>query len=300
MKRIALSALSYLVVSLFITGCKSESAFDASGTFEAIETIISSEASGILNEFNLEEGQVLKANQFIGYIDSTQVFLKKELLEAQMKSLLAKKPNISTQLAALESQLKTAQDEKKRVENLVKSKAVPTKQLDDINAQIDVLRKQIDAAYSSLSITSNGIDMDAKSINIQIKQLEDQLIKHRIVCRKAGTVITKYAEQYEMTAVGKPLYKMADLGNIILKVYVTGNQLPLIKLNQQVKVYTDNGEGGFKETTGEITWISDKAEFTPKNVQTKDERANKVYAVKVKVKNDGTYKIGMYGEIKFE
>lgn len=274
--------------------------FDASGAFEAEETIISSQATGIIKQLTIEEGQKLQVGQVVGYIDSVQLYLKKKQLEAQIAALVEKKPNITIQLSAIQEQLKTAEKEKTRITSLVEGNAATPKQLDDIDAQIEVLKRQIEAQKSSLNNLSDGIDKDVLQLEVQIEQLNEQLSKCIITNPISGSVLAKYAEANEMTAIGKPLYKIADLSVIILRAYITGNQLPQIKLNQKVKVLTDDGEGGYKETVGKIVWINDKAEFTPKTVQTKDERANKVYAIKIKVENDGTYKIGMYGEIKFQ
>ncbi len=283
-----------------LTACNDNKVhFDATGAFEAEETIISSEATGTIKQLSIEEGQTLEAGQVIGYVDSVQLYLKKKQLEAQVIAMLGKKPNINVQLSALQEQLKNAEKERTRVANLVKGDAATPKQLDDINAQIEVLKNQIEAQKSTLSISSEGIGKDVVPLQVQIEQLNDQLAKSSIVNPIKGTVLTKYAEANEMTAAGKPLYKIADLSNIMLRAYITGDQLPQVKLNQQVKVLTDDGKGGYKETEGIITWINDQAEFTPKTIQTKDERANMVYAVKIKVTNDGSYKIGMYGEIKF-
>lgn len=288
-------------IATMLTACNDKKvSFDASGSFEAEETIISSEATGTIKQFDIEEGQTLEAGQTIGYIDSLQLYLKKKQLEAQVIAILGKKPNIPVQLSALQEQLRTTEKERTRVANLVKGDAATPKQLDDINAQIEVLKKQIEAQKSTLSISAEGLGKDVVPLQVQIEQLNDQLAKCQIINPASGTVLSKYAEANEMTAAGKPLYKIANLSNIILRVYITGDQLPQVKLNQQVKVLTDNGKGGYKETTGTIVWINDKAEFTPKTIQTKDERANMVYAIKVKVKNDGAYKIGMYGEIKFQ
>lgn len=287
-------------IATMLTACNDNKvSFDASGSFEAEETIISSEATGTIKRLEIDEGQTLEAGQNIGYIDSLQLYLKKKQLEAQVIAILGKKPNISVQLSALQTQLKTAEKEKTRVANLVKGDAATPKQLDDINAQIEVLKKQIEAQQSSLSISSDGLGKDVVPLQVQIEQLNDQLAKCNIINPTKGTVLAKYAEANEMTATGKPLYKIADLSNIILRAYITGNQLPQVKLNQQVKVLTDDGKGGYKEKEGTIIWINSKAEFTPKTIQTKDERANMVYAIKVKVKNDGAYKVGMYGEILF-
>jgi HlyD family secretion protein len=299
MKTISLfiSAASLLI----LTSCKNEKKeFDASGSFEAEETIISSEASGTIKQLSIEEGQTLKAGQYIGYIDSTQLYLKKKQLEAQISAVLSKKPNVSVQLASLQEQLKTAEKEQKRIANLVKADAATTKQLDDINGSIEVIKKQIEAQRSSLDISSEGIGKETLPLGIQIEQVNDQLKKCSIINSVNGTVLTKYANVNEAAVQGKPLYKIADLSTIILRAYITGDQLAQLKLNQTVEVHTDDGNGGFKQTEGVVTWINDKAEFTPKTIQTKDERANMVYAIKIKVKNDGTYKIGMYGELKFQ
>lgn len=289
-----------VAIVIILSACnRNQHTFDASGSFEAEETLISAEAQGILKVFDVQEGQTLQAGQHIGYIDSIQLHLRKKQLEAQIVAIVGKKPDIPVQLSALQEQLKTAEREKTRIANLVEGDGATPKQLDDITAQVEVLKKQIEAQKSSLSISSESISNEIIPLQVQIEQLTDQLDKCHIVNPVSGTVLTKYAEANEMASVGKPLYKIADLSNIILRAYITGNQLPQVRLNQEVKVLTDNGNGGYKEATGTITWISDKAEFTPKTIQTKDERANKVYAVKVRVKNDGSYKIGMYGEICF-
>ncbi|MBL0105522.1 MAG: HlyD family efflux transporter periplasmic adaptor subunit [Bacteroidetes bacterium] len=289
---------SLIVLLSSCTGKKGD--YDASGSFEADETIISAEASGNLKQFNLEEGQTLQLGQEVGYIDSVQLSLKKKQLEAQINALLSKKPNVSTQLAALQEQLKSAQNEQRRIANMAKADAATQKQLDDINGQVEVIKRQIDAQKSTLDIATEGISQDVTPLRVQIDQLNDQLQKCKIVNPINGTVLTKYAEANEVTTAGKPLYKIADLTTINLRAYISGNQLPLVKLNQKVKVLTDDGKGGFKEAEGVITWINDKAEFTPKTILTKDERVNTVYAMKIKVANNGTYKIGMYGEVKFQ
>jgi len=298
MKKISLILSATTVMVL--TSCSNDKKnFDASGSFEAEETIISSEVTGTIKQLTIEEGQNLTNGQSIGYIDSIQLYLKKKQLEAQINAILSKKPNVTVQLASLQEQLKTAEKEQKRIANLVKADAATTKQLDDINGNIEVIKKQIEAQKSSLEISSDGLNKEVMPLEIQIEQINDQLQKCKIINAVNGTVLSKYAETNEMASVGKPLYKIADLTTIILRAYISGNQLSQIKINQTVKVNTDDGNGGFKQTDGTIIWINDKAEFTPKTIQTKDERANMVYAIKVKVKNDGSYKIGMYGEIKF-
>jgi len=295
--------LKYILISIpvFFYSCQEkESEFDATGSFEAVETIIPAEVQGVIKMLDVTEGDVLKAGQLLGSIDSTQIYLKKKQVEAQIQSLLSRRPDVKVQLAALQSQLETANTEKKRIENLVENDAATTKQLDDVNAQIKVLQNQIEAQRSTLTITTEGITLDANTLNFQLAQLEDQLKKCRIIAPLSGTVLEKYTEAFEMAQPGKPLFKVADISDMILKVYVTGQQLPAIKIGQSVNVYTDTNNGEYKEASGTISWISSEAEFTPKTIQTKEERANKVYAVKVQVPNDGTYKIGMYGQVTFE
>lgn len=294
MKKIAFA----ITAALFLTSCgQKEQAYDASGTFEAVETIVSAEATGTIKALNLVEGQVLKAGETIGYIDTTQLYLKKKQVVAQISAVLGKKPDVPAQIAAYQEQLKQANREQQRITNLLKADAATPKQLDDANAQIAIIKKQIDAQKSSLNITSTSLNQETLPLNVQIDQLNDQLSKSKVVNETAGTVLVKYAEVNEMATMGKPLYKISDLSSIILRAYITGNQLPTVKLGQKVEVLVDAADGKYKTYEGIIEWISDKAEFTPKTIQTKDERANLVYAVKIKVKNDGYLKIGMYGEI---
>lgn len=285
---------------LILQSCSnSKHSFDASGVFESNEIIVSSEANGVIQDLSIEEGSVVKAGQVIGTIDSIQLYLKKKQLEAQIFALLGKRPDVQTQLASFEEQLKAAKKEQKRVQNLLKSDAATQKQLDDITAQIDVLQKQLDAQRSNLAITVEGISNESVPLQIQVEQLLDQLQKCKITNPINGTVLSLYAKEKEMTAYGKPLYKIADISELILRVYITGEQLSQVQLHKKVQVFTDKGEDNYFETSGEIIWISDKAEFTPKTIQTKDERANLVYAVKIKVPNKGDLKIGMYGEVLF-
>ena len=275
-----------------------ENKYDATGTFEAIETIVSAEATGTIQSFNVEEGQVLQSGSTIGYIDSTQLFLKRKQLQAQIRAVLSKKPNITTQLAALLEELDQAEREQRRIANLLKFDAATQKQLDDATAQVAIIKRKISAQESSLGITTASLREETFPLQVQIEQLDDQLTKCKIINAVNGTVLTKYAETYETAVTGKPLYKIADLSNIILRAYITGDQFSQVKLNQKVTVLIDDAEGKYKEYSGTVQWISDKAEFTPKTIQTKDERANLVYAVKIGVKNDGLLKLGMYGEVK--
>ena len=298
MKKVA--NIIFLITVLFLFGCGNGSGnFDATGTFESEEVIVSSESMGKLLKFDVEEGMILKQDQVVGLVDTTQLYLKKKQLESTIKSVLSKQPDIPTQLAAIQEQIATAEREKNRIENLVKSDAATTKQLDDINSQLDVLNKQYDATKSSLTITRQGMRSETLPLIAQVEQIEDQINKSIIKNPIDGTVLTRYAKQDEITSNGKALYKIADLSEMILRAYINGDQLGQVKFDQKVKVFVDKGDGEQKEMEGEIYWVSSKAEFTPKTIQTKDERANLVYAIKVRVKNDGYLKIGMYGEVKF-
>lgn len=288
-------------VLLFLAACnRGDGDFDATGTFEATEILVSSEANGKIMELNIEEGDRLDAGALIGYVDSTQLYLKKMQLSAGLRSVDIRKPDIRKQIAALEQQIATARTEQQRMENLVKAKAGNQKQVDDIVNNIKYLQKQLDAQYSTLNKTTGGADAEAEGILYQIMQLDDQLQKSRIVNPQAGTVLVKYAEPGEVTAAGKPLYKIADTDLLFLRAYITADQLSTLKQGQTVRVFADYGEDDRREYPGTITWISDKSEFTPKGIQTKDERANLVYAIKIAVKNDGYLKIGQYGETVFE
>jgi HlyD family secretion protein len=292
--------IALVIISTLLLSCSNRDGnFDATGTFESEEIIVSSEAMGKLVLFDVDEGMNLKQNQIVGVVDTTQLYLKKKQLESTIKSILVMQPDIPTQLASLKEQIATAEREKNRIENLVKTNAATTKQFDDINSQLDVLNKQYDATKSSLTITKQGILSQTLPLKVQVDQIQDQINKSTIRNPIDGTVLTRYAIQDEVTSNGKALYKIADLSEMILRAYINGDQLGQIKLDQKVKVSVDKGDGEQKELEGEIYWISSKAEFTPKTIQTKDERANLVYAIKVRVKNDGYLKIGMYGEVKF-
>ena len=288
------------LTALLMLSCKqAPQLYDASGSFEAIETLIPADASGIIQQLDIREGQVIDSAQIIGYIDSTQLHLRKKQLEAQIKAVLSKKPNISRQLAAYQVQLDQARHELARIDRLVKADAATPKQLDDAKSMVAVIEKQMEALQSTLSITSEGLSQDTGPLFTQIAQFNDQIRRCVITNPVKGTVLTTYAEPFEMAVPGKPLYKIADLSSIILRAYITGDQLTGRRLGDQVTIMVDDTSGTYKTYNGTIEWISDKAEFTPKTIQTKDERANLVYAMKIRVANDGYLKIGMYGEVKW-
>ncbi|WDF66517.1 HlyD family secretion protein [Flavobacterium sp. KACC 22763] len=296
MKKITL--LYFLIPAIFMFSCNNkENDFDASGSFEAVETILSAEANGQILQLNVEEGQQLEAGQKVGFIDSTQLAINKMQLRQSEKAILSGRPQIQIQTESLKRQLDNAILDRNRTEKLVKGGVASQKQLDDINSKVAALQAQIKAQKSSLETTTENLTQQGNTVGVQLEGIEDQLNKSVIVNPIKGTVLAKYAEQYEMAVIGKPLYKIANLETLDLRAYITGTQLPQIKIGQQVKVRIDEGEKKYKEYQGTIAWISNKSEFSPKTIPTKDERANLVYAIKVRVKNDGYLKIGMYGEV---
>jgi HlyD family secretion protein len=292
------SLISLVLLLLSTLSCKEKTNnHDASGSFEAKETIIAAEATGKILQLNIEEGEIVDSGRLIGFIDSTQLHLSKMQLVQNRKAILSGRPEENTQVEALKTELANAISDHGRTEKLVKAGVASQKQLDDEAAKIATLRARINAQESSLRTTTSALNEQGSTVEVQMREINDQLKKTVIINPIKGTVLTKYAEQYEMAVVGKPLYKIADISTIILRAYITGDQLHQVKLGQKVKVFTDDGQGGYKETEGVITWVNDKAEFTPKTIQTKNERANLVYAIKVSVKNDGYLKLGMYGDV---
>ncbi len=299
MKYIVTSLISFVI--LFSACNRNKFDHDASGTFEATEIIISAEASGKIEEFNVTEGDKLTKGQYLGYIDTTQLYLKKLQLQKTTKAVSVKRPDISLQIAATKEQIAKAEIEKRRVENLLKDGAATQKQLDDANSQLTVLQKSLSAQLNSLTTSVNSLDEESNVYEIQVAQIEDQLEKSRIVNPIEGTVLSKYAEAKEMASPGKPLYKVADTKNLFLRAYVISDQLDKIKIGQEVTVYINASGDTQKSYKGTISWISSKAEFTPKTIQTQDERQNLVYAVKIAVENtDDMIKIGMYGDVDFQ
>jgi HlyD family secretion protein len=285
---------------IWLSSCTQKSKFDASGTFETEETIISAEATGRIKQFDVQEGQTLKAGQYIGFIDTAQLYFNKENLKAQIQAGLSKRPEIAKQIAALEVQLANVQHEQTRISNLVKADAATQKQLDDQTFLVSQVQKEIDAQLSTLDITTTNINKETVPLRALIDQMNDQLTKCYLINPINGTVLAKYARLDEEATPGKPLYKIADVSSLILRAYVTDDQFSQIKLGQKIRVFIDSTADKYREYEGTVTWISDKAEFTPKTIQTKDERANLVWATKITVKNDGYLKIGMYADIKFK
>ncbi len=293
------AAVAALLMTALLPACRSNNdEADAYGNFEAVETVVSAEGTGKLLSFMVEEGMQLPADTIVGWIDSTQLSLKKSQVRANIRAVLSKIPETAPQLEVIREQIATQKREQLRVQNLLKANAATSKQLDDINAQIAVLEKQYRSLASSLNTQVSGYSSEAQPLEAQVLQLNDQLKQSRIVNPVGGTVLTKYVERGEVVTYGKALYKIADLSSLLLRAYIGEEQLGQIKLGQQVTVRTDLPEGKYRQWTGTVTWVSAEAEFTPKEIQTKEERTNLVYAVKIRVQNDGSLKIGMPAELK--
>ena len=303
-----------ITVLAALIACNNKHQFDASGNFEADEVIVSAQQTGQLIDYDVEEGKTLTEGQKVGQINVEVLKLQKEQVEATIASLKEKTLNPADQVALIRSQLEVqraqlAQQERElmRTQNLVRGGAATQKQLDDLSALIDQLRKQIAVTENQLKVSLTNINTQNRNVLSQeaplqknAEAVQEQINQGDIINPIAGTVLTNYALKGEMQTFGKPLYKIANTDVLTLKAYITGDQLSQIKLGQQVTVRTDAGKGEYRTYQGEIIWISQKSEFTPKTIQTKSERANLVYAIKVKVKNDGFLKIGMYGEVLFK
>ena len=287
----------YIAVSLLAIACSKEAEFDAQGTFEATEVVVSSEATGRILNFDIEEGMTIVANQAVGTIDSLQLHLQRKQLLAQQSALLTSRPDVKKQVASLREQIVKQKSELRRVDNMLSDGAATQKQKDDIEAQIKILEGQLEATLSTLSKNTSTINDNSVALEAQIAALDDRISKCRILSPVGGTVLVKYAEAGELASVGKPLMKIADLKNIYLRAYFTSDQLANIKLGDEVKVVADFGGEERYDYTGRVAWISSESEFTPKTIQTKDSRANLVYAVKIAVENDGRLKIGLAGEV---
>ena len=288
MKNIAL-----LVLAMFIISCnKNNEKADAYGNFETTEITVSSESNGKIEFLNLEEGDVVEKGKTVGLIDTLQLYYTKMQLIASQKTVSSKSGNVLSQKQVLQEQLKTAKIEQTRIKNMFSENAATKRQVDEINGKVKVIEEQI----KGVGTQNAPIKNEANSFSVQIEKINDQIKKCNLVNPIKGTVLTKYAEPNEVTTFGKPLYKIANLEEMNLRVYISETQLSSIKIGQQVKVKIDDYEQT-KEYIGNIIWISSQAEFTPKIIQTKEERANLVYAVKIRVKNDGSLKIGMPAEI---
>ena len=285
-----------ILITLTLFSCnKNDNEADAYGNFEATEITISAEAIGKIEFLKLEEGDVLQENAIVGQIDTIQLYLNKQQLLASKNTIYSKSTNVLSQRNVLNEQLKTTLIEQKRIQNMFAESAATKRQVDEVNGKVSVLKQQM----QSVETQNSPIINEVKSIEVQIEKINDQLKKSKIINPISGTVLSKYAEPNEITAFGKPLYKIADLSEMTLRVYFSETQLASIKVGQEVNVTIDDKDGT-KPYKGKISWISSSAEFTPKIIQTKEERVNLVYAVKVIVKNDGSLKIGMPAEVSLK
>ncbi|GAB3862353.1 HlyD family efflux transporter periplasmic adaptor subunit [Hymenobacter terrigena] len=283
-----------------LLGCQSEEPrFDASGNFETTEYVVAAKAQGQLLRLAVAEGDELPAGREVGVIDTTQLYLRKRQLQASTRAVRQQTPNVTAQLGALAQQLANLQRERQRVVNLVKADAVPSKQLDDIDYQIATARQQLAAQRSALSTQASGTAAQSAPLQEQVRQVNDQLRQSRVLNPVTGTVLTVYVEPSEVVNYGQPLYKIGDTKTLLLRAYVAGDQLTRVKLRQPVKVLVDAPGGKRREYPGRVQWISSKSEFTPKVIQTKEDRVNLVYALKIAVPNDGSLKIGMPADVLF-
>ncbi len=295
-KTIYTKMFPWLIASVLIVGCSgNHQKSDAYGNFEVIEVTISSEANGKILSLDIDAGQQLETGSLIGYIDSTDLSLRKAMLQSQREAVGSKIINIKAQVDVQVQQQRNILANKDRIEKLLQDGAATTKQLDDINANLDLLNKQIAATKTQ----ENSVRKELTVYDRQIDQIEESIRKCRIINPLGGTVLNKYAEAGELTGIGKTLYKIADLSEMDIRVYVSGDQIPDIHLGDKVEVLIDKDKKNTRSLDGIISWIASSAEFTPKTIQTKAERVNLVYAIKVRVQNDGSLKIGMPGEVNF-
>ncbi len=288
----------YIAAATVLAACGEKSDFDAQGTFEATEITVSAEATGRILNFDVQEGMPVAAGEVVGEIDSLQLHLQRQQFRAQQAALLKSRPDVQKQVSSLREQIAKQKTELRRVQNMLRDGAATQKQADDIEAQIRILESQLSATLSTLGNNTATINENAAALDAQVAALDDRIAKCRITAPTSGTVLMKYAEAGEMTTAGRPLFKVADLENICLRAYFTSDQLAALQLGDTVTVTADFGGGERYDYEGRVAWIASESEFTPKTVQTRDSRANLVYAVKIAVKNDGRLKIGLYGEVK--
>ena len=291
--------ITIATLTLFVAACGSnDKEYDATGIFEATEVTVSAEGTGRLMVLNLTEGTAVKVGQQVGLIDTVQLQLKARQMGASKEVLANQRPNVQAQIAALQQHINKALIEQRRTEALLKDGAATSKQLDDAQNAVAVLQKQLQGQLSLLQNSTRSLNSQMSAADIQRYEVLDQLEKCHIKSPITGTVLEKYAEQGEFATIGRPLFKVADTRNMTLRAYITSTQLAKVRVGQRVKVFADYGNNTQHTYQGLVTWISPKAEFTPKSILTNDERADQVYAVKVSVKNNGYIKIGMYGEMK--
>lgn len=291
--------LSLAIPLLLTTSCsKDDSAYDATGIFESQEITVAAEVSGRILSLTIHEGEILRRGDVIGIIDTIPLHLRKQQILSTHDALLLRHNDVATQMASLREQIATQKKEKERFRTLTQANAAPMKTLDDIEAQIKILEKEFYARQQQLDKGNAGLSAEAQGLLLQIEQINYDIARSVIKAPQDGTVLNKYTAEGEYTMPSKPILKMADTEQLYLRAYVTAEQFNELKIGQQVIVAVDKADGDYREYKGKVTWISATAEFTPKTIQTKDERQNLVYAVKILVPNDGYIKIGMYGQVR--
>lgn len=288
----------YAAVLLLLVSCGDKQDYDATGTFEATEITVSAEATGKLLSMNAEEGSAVSEGQVLGVIDTTTLVLQREVIRKQQAAMLATRPDVQKQVASLREQIGKQETELARLQRMEAGGAATSKQVDDVATQLRVLRSQLDATLSTLNASVNSANNNAAALEVQMQLLDDQIRRCSVTAPSAGTILVRYAEAGEMAVTGKPLLRMADLEHMYLRAYFTSEQLAHIQLGQTVTIIADFGGDEQIKYEGTICWISAESEFTPKGIQTRNSRANLVYATKIAVKNDGKLKIGLYGEVK--
>lgn len=289
------------VLPLLFTGCGDiDDDFDACGQIEAVDVIVSAESNGKIISLDVPEGSVLEQGECVGAIDSMQIYLQKMELADRKRNAASRIVDIDKQLAPQKSRLENLIVDKERYENLLAKDAGTKKQVDDIEFQIAVSKGEIEAQEQTYKNNNSGVESELAMYDVQIAQKEDMLRKCRIVSPVAGTVLTRYVEEGETVTSGKPIFRIADMNDVYVRAYFSTSQLASLKTGSKVKVYPDDGSDRLKEYEGTVTWISEQAEFTPKNIQTRDDRADLVYAAKISVANDGYLKLGMYAYVKIK
>lgn len=288
-----------LLLAIFSVACTESDKSDAYGNFEATTITVSAKGNGQLMYLNIDEGQQLSANQIIGLIDTTQLHLEKLKLNAQLGALEEKLRDAGPEIAVLKEKLANLTRERNRTATLLKKKAATQKQLDDFNGEIDLVNRQINSTQREIAIANRGIMSEREPMIAQLAIIDNMIADHQVLNPITGTVLTKLSEPNELVGAGLPLYRIADLSSLKLRAYTSANLLTQVALGDEVKVLVDDGNEGYRELNGKVEWVSDEAEFTPKTIETKEERVNLVYALDVKVQNDGSLKIGMPGEVIF-
>lgn len=286
------------LTTLTLSGCTSKPEYDATGIFETTTVTISAETTGKVIELEVTEGDSVSAGERIALVDTTIFALQRQQLNFQRQSATSNSPDINVQIASLQTEISHQQQEAERFARLLADGATTAKQVADVNSRLQVLRNQLGALQSTLTKSSSSITDNAQAITYQIAQIDEQIAKSEIRSPLTGIVLEKYMEPGEFATPGRPVCKIGDLENVYLRAYFTAEQLADIKLGQEVTVIADFGGDEQFDYPGRITWIAQESEFTPKSIQTRNSRANLVYATKIAVKNDGRLKLGQYGEVK--